>query len=70
MRLAKHYHYSDAYFLNALREVLGLCPLPRTHASAVEKRNIEGQRASLPLQGVPTGETDGCRHIGRYARAQ
>lgn len=54
---------SDPYFLDALRSVLGLGPLPRGQASGKEHKRLNQQRTHpIPWH---SGETDGCHHVGR-----
>lgn len=50
---------SNVYFLNCIREVLGMCPLPGSHEAAVENASWQRHGGS-PLEWT-SGETDGCR---------
>lgn len=54
---------SDAYFLDALRSFLGLCPLPKSRAAGKEGKRLSQQRSyTIPWY---SGETDGCRRSMR-----
>ncbi len=33
------YHESDIYLLNAIRALLGMCPLPMTAEARIDKQN-------------------------------
>lgn len=55
---------SDVEFLNAIRDVLGLCPLPYSAAAGKETLDFYEHQSSRNI-GWATGETDGNRRVRR-----
>jgi hypothetical protein len=56
------------YFINALRNMLGKCPLPMSAEAAKEHRELDAPYTHDI--GWHSGETDGCRRTIRAPRAE